>query len=127
MYDGPADDVASSVIETMGKDIIVVGHMGAQNRGYNEIFWSGFKGFTLSKSNRLPIQVLSLRLIPNPSARDYWSLCPIGNPIPTEISQYMGSNQSDNHNGGLSKNLHFRRLLIKIHLQNGIYFSHSAL
>jgi len=64
------------------------------------------------------------------------STCPVGNPIPTEISHYMvvstispiitslslGSNQSNDHNGGMSKNLHFRRLLIKIHPQSGIYF-----
>jgi len=46
--------------------------------------------------------------------------CPVGNPIPTEISQYMvvsalslGSNQSNDHNGGLSNKLHFRRLLFE--------------
>ncbi len=32
VYDGPADDVASSVIETMGKDIVVAGHMEVQTK-----------------------------------------------------------------------------------------------
>jgi hypothetical protein len=36
VYDGPADDVASSVIETMGKDILEISnglrHIGAQTK-----------------------------------------------------------------------------------------------
>jgi TolB-like protein len=123
VYDGPADDVVSSVIEVMGKDIVVAGHTrsfgaglhdflllktdslgnlrwvktyGGSNEdwaysvyeaydhgyiiaGSTESFGAGLKDLltvaqtktNLSKSNRLPIRVLSLRVIPNPSARDY--------------------------------------------------------
>ena len=45
MYDGPADDVASSVIETMGKDIVAAGHTRS--------FGAGLHDFLLLKMDSL--------------------------------------------------------------------------
>jgi hypothetical protein len=45
VYDGPADDVASSVIETMSKDIVVAGHTRS--------FGAGLHDFLLLKTDSL--------------------------------------------------------------------------
>jgi len=45
VYDGPADDVASSVIETMDKDIVVAGHTRS--------FGAGLHDFLLLKTDSL--------------------------------------------------------------------------
>ena len=45
MYDSPSHDVASSVIETMGKDIVVVGHTRS--------FGAGLHDFLLLKMDSL--------------------------------------------------------------------------
>jgi hypothetical protein len=45
VYDGPADDVASSVIETMGKDIVVAGNTRS--------FGAGLHDFLLLKTDSL--------------------------------------------------------------------------
>lgn len=68
-YGGSNEDWAYSVYETY-------------EPGSTESFGAGLKDLltvaqtktNLSKSNRLPIRVLSSRVIPNPSARDFWTL-----------------------------------------------------
>jgi len=169
VYDGPADDVASSVIETMGKDIVVAGHSrsfgaglhdflllktdslgnlqwvktyGGSNEdwaysvyeaydhgyiiaGSTESFGAGLKDFLMIKTNLdgilqwaktyggtnedEPFQVqqtsdtgfvlagytqsfgaglLDFMVVKTDTGGNV-STCPVGNPIPTEISQYM--------------------------------------
>jgi hypothetical protein len=174
VYDGPADDVAFSVIETMGKDIVVAGHTrsfgaglddflllktdslgnlkwvktyGGSNEdwaysvyetydpGSTESFGASLKdllqtsdtGFVLAGyTQSFGAGFLDFMVVKTDTGGNV-STCPVGNPIPTEISQYMvvstispiitslslGSNQSDDHNGRMSDNLHFRRLLFE--------------
>jgi len=73
-YGGSNEDWAYSVYETYDHGYIIAGSTESFGAGLKDFLTVAQTETNLSKSNGLPIRALSSRVIPNPSARDFWTL-----------------------------------------------------